>query len=102
MAFESDEHRRQYHRDYYQKNLEHLRDLRRKTAQRDRERNKRVADAARDAPCADCGDCFESGVMNFHPTLNIRNQSLKKLREQIAGSEVLCANCRIARKAAAP
>lgn len=58
--------------------------------------------AAKDRPCADCGQEYPSYVMDFHhrdpktksfDVSKAHTRSLKSLRAEIAKCDVLCANC---------
>lgn len=66
-------------------------------------RNKAFICAARDVPCADCGERHPYYVMDFHHVrgkkvmnvsrMAIRPTSLKKLKTEIEKCEVICSNC---------
>ena len=62
---------------------------------------KRLIERVKDVPCADCGHKFPTYVMDFdhvrgEKSFNIsrgRGHSIKKLKEEIAKCDIVCANC---------
>jgi len=99
---------------YYQRNIEARREYarayitdqdvkarRRARAARYTNRNREYLVLAKDKPCADCGVKFAPCAMDFDHTRSEKKftigsggtMSLKKLKEEIAKCDVVCANC---------
>lgn len=89
---------------YYEKNRE---EARAKKA-RQRERMRAIIREAKDVSCTDCGHRYPHYVMEFdhdeapavpghRPSDLVSSGSPRRLREEIARCEVVCANCHAAR-----
>lgn len=97
------EYNREYQRSWYRKNKAlHLERVLRVT-RRQRDLAKQYTDAAKDRPCADCGETYPPSVMDFDHVRGEKVSSLaalrharggwKKLLAEIEKCEVVCANC---------
>lgn len=105
------EQRRAYHRAYYHRTKERRRELAANhtvdreahLAARQRYVKKRIAiiDAAKNVPCADCGQRFPPVAMDFHHLDGSKefgigkrkSNSVARLQAEIAKCVVLCAVC---------
>jgi hypothetical protein len=87
-----------YYKTYYESGKEKKRlATQRKT---NRESVKAYIQAAKNVPCADCGNSYPSYVMDFDhlgdKSFTISQKigySLKKIKEEIAKCDVVCSNC---------
>ncbi len=90
---------RQYIREHYQENKEYYLDKNK----RKQDRLTEIVRAAKSKPCADCGQILPYYVMDFDhidgedkvAEINalMRSRSIKRVVEEIAKCEVVCANC---------
>jgi hypothetical protein len=85
-----------YRRKYYLENREYTLAVNRAN----REKRLTAMRAAKDKPCADCGHKFPHPCMEFDHVRGVKkfcvsqiNGSMKRIREEIAKCEVVCANC---------
>lgn len=92
--------RTKYRREYYLKNKDKMA-VQQKTAGHKRFLvRKKILATAKSVPCADCGNVYPPHVMDFDhlrdKTLNVSHMvtySIKRLTDEIAKCEVVCANC---------
>jgi hypothetical protein len=65
-------------------------------------RNREIINAAKDVPCADCGEKYPPCVMDFDHVHGAKEHnvghmvgwaSIERLNEEIGKCEVVCANC---------
>ena|SRR5579859_5921521 len=94
---------RRYSRAHYEANKSDIIARARDRTKKNQQALKAYARAAKDVPCTDCGNRYPSYVMQFDhlggKLFDIATAvqqgwiSLKKLRQEIAKCEVVCANC---------
>ena len=99
MAYKDIEKDRAAKRRYYERN----RELYREKNRRKKERLKEIVRELKAHPCSDCGGTFPSYVMDFdHRTGEVKNfsvsdsikwMSLKRVLDEIAKCDLVCANC---------
>ncbi len=95
--------KRAYEADYYQKNKEKVRALRKVTNDRYLERNRNyVFTYLTKNPCVDCGfsdvralefDHKDPSLKKLEVSIMVSRYSLKALKEEISKCDVRCANC---------
>jgi len=91
---------RQYAKDHYRRNKA----LYLAKNEKARRRKKEFLLQLKQQPCTDCGKTYPHFVMEFDhlhskwlPASQMRSHSWRKLREEIAKCEVVCANCHAVR-----
>lgn len=95
--------KRAYQRDWYAKHAERLKAARNARRAATQARLRKIADAERDRPCADCGGSFPLLCMDFDhvrgekrsaiSNLVWEGASVQALKDEIAKCEVVCSNC---------
>lgn len=102
VAYADPDRRRAYAKEWYAKNKEARKA---RVAVENKERRKRIKqyiDNLKNVPCADCGESFDTVCMDFD---HVQGEKLftiatefaevgkRKLEEELAKCEVVCANC---------
>lgn len=94
---------KEWFRSYYERNRKVLNARSAATVKLAAVRNRKVVDAIKAVPCADCGETYPPYVMDFDHvsgtklsdvgSMVTRGHSEKRILQEIEKCEVVCANC---------
>lgn len=92
---------KEYHREWYRKNKDRVRQEKQASAARRRAKILAVVNEAKNKPCVDCGIKYPPYVMDFDHLSDKEfsigavkySLSMKRLTEEISKCEVVCSNC---------
>lgn len=97
----SKEYMREYHRKWYHKNKERIKNRKSKSSKKRRNKILDFIKSLKEVPCKDCGNSYPYYVMDFDHVIGNKRftigqnktLSIETLKQEIKKCEIVCANC---------